>query len=282
MTTTFPSSDGKTQYEVSHKPGSGYLNCSCPGFKFRRACWHVTKVQAALPGGSPVGMLWAALKFQERGYHVIPIQPRSKVPMVSWQAFQTVAATRAQVSSWWSNTPDANIGLVISGNRLVIDLDGGAAAEELLASVGVILPAEAPRVKTASGFHVYLQAPRAVGDRIGLLKGSEPIPGSLTPAGKPRVAQVDVRGLGIIIAPPSVHPSGVLYEWQIPLTENLPAAPERLMALLAPHKLWVVTQTNGRTRHVTALTAEDAAAQLRAAGKGVKGVALASDIEVGR
>lgn len=210
---------------------TGYRwNCECQAFHWRGACHHVADVQKTLKPVDP-GFLTAALAYAKLGYHVIPVEPGGKRPMVAWKDFQSVAPTIAQIKTWWSRTPNANVGLVITGNRMVVDLDGGAEAEALLTALGIELP-EAPRSRTRSGFHVFLQAPRAMPDRIGLLKGAELAEASLTPSGAQRRAQIDVRGLGIIIAAPSVHPSGAIYTWLTPLTENLPMAPAALVDLV--------------------------------------------------
>jgi hypothetical protein len=100
-----------------------------------------------------------------------------------------------------------------------VDLDGGLDALWLLHERGIHLPST-PTSKTANGLHVFLSAPGAVPDRVGLLT---------TNGGKP---QVDIRGVGIVVAPPSIHPSGVAYAWEIPLALPLPPAPQSLLDLI--------------------------------------------------
>lgn len=128
--------------------------------------------------------------------------------------------TSDQLSAWWQQTPDANVALVLGRGRFAVDLDGGQAAEQLLAEHGVLLPPEAPRSRTGSGYHVFLSSFNAIPDRVGLLttNGSKP--------------QVDIRGIGIVVAPPSVHPSGAIYTWLTPLVEDPPRAPLALSDLI--------------------------------------------------
>ena len=165
--------------------------------------------------------LTAALAYHELGYHVIPAAPRQKRPKVPWKDFQTTMPTTEQIQSWWCDTPDANIALVLGRGQFAVDLDGGDEAEALLADAGIALPPDAPRSRTGSGYHVFLSAYHPVPDRIALLSRD---------GGRP---QVDIRGIGIVIAPPSIHPNGSTYEWVTPLTRAPPHAPLPLMDLIA-------------------------------------------------
>lgn len=231
-TMTMISSDGKTLYDIGRTP-AGALTCTCRGFEFRRTCRHVVEVQAATaPTQLERDLLAAALRYHDLGYHVIPIEPGGKRPLVSWKAIQTKQPTVKQIHTWWTRTPTANVGIVIT-RGMVVDLDGGLDAETLLVGAGITLPAEAPMSQTASGFHIFLGAKTRQPDRIGLLRGEAPREdGSVTPKGKARTPQVDVRGLGVIILPPSVHPSGARYEWLTPLVHPLPPAPAELLSLV--------------------------------------------------
>lgn len=165
--------------------------------------------------------LQAALDYQRLGYHPIPCVPREKRPLVPWKNFQTTMPTPDELAAWWQQTPDANVALVLGRGRFAVDLDGGDAAETLLAHAGIALPPTAPRSRTGGGYHVFLSSYNPVPDRVGLLS---------TDGGKP---QVDIRGIGIVVAPPSVHPNGTRYEWLTPLAAQLPAAPQDLLGLIA-------------------------------------------------
>lgn len=162
----------------------------------------------------------AAMTYLEMGYHPIPCAAREKRPLVAWKDFQTTSPTAEQIRAWWTQTPHANVALVLGRGRFAVDLDGGADAEALLATAGIALPANAPRSKTGNGFHVFLSAYNPIPDRVGLLS---------VDGGKP---QVDIRGIGIVVAPPSVHPNGARYEWIVPLDEAPPHAPFALTELI--------------------------------------------------
>lgn len=166
-------------------------------------------------------LLDAALQYLALGYHPIPCAPREKRPLVPWKEFQTTMPTSDQLASWWQRTPDANVALVLGRGRFAVDLDGGDDAEALLAAEGIALPANAPRSRTGNGYHVFLSAATPQPDRIGLLT---------TDGHKP---QVDIRGIGIVVAPPSTHPNGATYQWVTPLVAQPPAAPSALTTLIS-------------------------------------------------
>lgn len=161
----------------------------------------------------------AAREYLRLGLHPIPCAPRSKRPMVEWRQYQTEPPHADQIDEWWQREPGANVALVLGRGTFAVDLDGGHDAEKLLIEHGVYLPG-APRVKTAGGYHVYLAAPGPVPDRVALLstRGKKP--------------QVDIRGVGIVVAPPSTHPTGATYEWYVPLALPLPSAPQALLDLI--------------------------------------------------
>jgi hypothetical protein len=161
----------------------------------------------------------AARTYLSMGLHPIPCAPRSKRPVVEWRHYQEAPPLPDEIDAWWERWPDANVALVLGRGTFAVDLDGGHDAERLLADRGVFLPG-APRSKTANGFHVFLSAPGPVPDRVGLLSVNG------------RKPQVDIRGVGIVVAPPSIHPSGVPYEWHVPLTLPFPPAPPRLLELI--------------------------------------------------
>lgn len=113
----------------------------------------------ATPGLMTNFFLSAALAYLQMGYHPIPCAPKEKRPLVPWKDFQTTMPTSEQLTAWGQRWPDANVALVLGRGRFAVDLDGGPEAEALLAAEGIALPADAPRSRTGSGFHVFLSAP---------------------------------------------------------------------------------------------------------------------------
>lgn len=194
--------------------------------------------------------LEAARQYLASGYH--PIPANGKKPLVPWKEYQDTPPLSDQLDEWYTTYPNANVGLVVGRGVIVVDLDGEG-AEGLLHNATVLLPKDAPRVRTGNGYHVYLGVDEPVGDRIGLLTA----PGG----GKP---QVDVRGIGFVVAPPSLHPNGRHYEWVVPLVNPLPKAPEALLRLLRQPK--VDHATGGR------VDASWVAQALRGVGDGLRDV----------
>ncbi len=153
----------------------------------------------------------AALKYRDAGLHPIPCEVGGKRPLVSWKDWQTAQPSEEQIRHWWTQWPLANIGLVLGRGLFAVDIDSFE-GREALERAGVILPADAPTVTTGKGAHVYLRGD--TGDRVGLVPG------------------VDIRGVGYVVAPPSIHPSGRVYQWATPFATP-PAAPPALVAMLS-------------------------------------------------
>lgn len=143
-------------------------------------------------------ILTHALRYYDLGFSIIPIGNEKK-PLIKWTKYQTERATPEQIKQWAEQFPDMNIAVVtgaVSG-IVVIDVDEG----------GVIsnLPPTAT-VKTGTGWHFYCRHPNVpVDTNAGLI-----------------APHVDVRGDGgYAILPPSIHASGVAYEWTIPPEDGI-------------------------------------------------------------
>lgn len=145
-----------------------------------------------------MSMLEAALTYLRRGWSVIPLQPRGKIPLVEWVTYQERLPTEEEVRNWWHHTPDANIGVVtgrVSG-LVVVDLDPARGAdvdqESRTHPTGL-------SVRTGSGgAHLYYRYPSGQG-RVSNAVGK---------GGR------DVRADGgQVVVPPSVHASGGVYSW---------------------------------------------------------------------
>ena len=105
---------------------------------------------------------------------------------------------RARVLAWWTQHPQANIGLATGHRFDVLDVDGPTGAQAIRAFAGEHrLESSGPLVRTGGGgWHFYLAA-------TGL--------GNNRPSG---LEQVDWRGRGgYVVGPPSRHASGHPYQW---------------------------------------------------------------------
>ncbi|MDJ0949079.1 MAG: bifunctional DNA primase/polymerase [Alphaproteobacteria bacterium] len=144
-----------------------------------------------------------ALAYWRRGWSVVPLVPHAKRPLLPWTAYQQRRAGEDEVRGWYERWPDANVGIVtgaISG-LLVLDIDAAHGGEDSLAELEAmhgLLP-DTPVARTGGGGrHFYFSHPGGtVRNKVGLAAG------------------VDLRGDGgLVVAPPSIHPSGRHYAWQ--------------------------------------------------------------------
>jgi hypothetical protein len=142
-----------------------------------------------------------ALQYAARGWHVFPLKPRSKIPLIGkaagGQGFHDATIDPKQIETWWGQCPEANIGLSTGPSGLVVlDADGPEGLAELDALVRQHGPLPRTLVsKTGRGFHFFFS-------------------GTGIPSSQVKGSHLDVRGsTGYVVLPPSVHPSGAAYEW---------------------------------------------------------------------
>ena len=156
----------------------------------------------------------AALDYVSRGFAVVPLKPRAKEPMTK-HGLKDWTDDPESVRSIWAKYPDANIGIVCgapSRGLVVVDLDthddgpDGHDARRMWEREHGELPETATAITGSGGTHLLFRASHEVRPSVN----SE--------------LAVDVRGDGsYIVAPPSVHPSGRRYEWEVPPDEVEPA-----------------------------------------------------------
>lgn len=152
-----------------------------------------------------MNMLKEALLIATQEFRVLPVSPPAlgdpksgKRPLIKdWVRLATTNAE--QIRKWWSQWPEANIGIATGKEfgLFVLDVD---VATGVLESVEMRIKQAAwpdpPMVRTGSGgLHIYLPYD------CSFPLGNSP-PG------------LDIRGEGgYVIAPPSLHASGKRYEW---------------------------------------------------------------------
>lgn len=163
-----------------------------------------------------------------RGWSVIPIRPGDKRPLVRWEEFQHRRPGEEEARGWFRTWPDAGVGVVtgaISG-LVVIDVDlrhGGDAGLDKLEREHGRLPTTVECRTGGGGRHLYFTHPGGViRNKVGLAPG------------------VDLRGDGgYVVAPPSVHSSGVQYAW----VEGCGPG----STVIAPLPDWVLRLTEGES-----------------------------------
>lgn len=157
----------------------------------------------------------AAREYAAAGFYMIPLRPGQKLPLIKTGRDHLEAATidPKQVEQWIRRWPDMDLGIVTGAGSgiVVVDIDGpkGAAALAKLEQKHGPLP-ETPTVLTSRGRHLYLRHP---GGRIKTTS-SVVAPG------------IDIRGDGgLVAAPPSIHKSGFVYQWDCLFDLSIPFAP---------------------------------------------------------
>ena len=152
----------------------------------------------------PTPLQRAASDYIARGLAVIPLRRGQKVPATP-HGINDWSDNPEQVPIWWGMEPWANVGIVTgqpSGGVFAIDLDvhdpahSGIETLRDWEAVHGELPETWEQVTGSGGRQLFYRASRKVRNSANGELG------------------VDIRGDGgFVVAPPSVHPSGELYEW---------------------------------------------------------------------
>lgn len=148
-----------------------------------------------------------ALYYSSLGLSVFPLKARDKVPVTS-TGFKVATMDTGQIERWWNECPNYNIGIAtgaVSGGLFVIDLDideekgknGYEVLKDWQREHGE-LPETWQSITGRGGYHIFYKDASTIKNRANLYEG------------------VDIRGDGgYIVAPPSVHPNGNRYEWEL-------------------------------------------------------------------
>lgn len=162
---------------------------------------------------------------QELKWEVFPIKPREKSPpLCKWQ--MEASRNLEKVLEWWKQYPDANIGLRcgVTSSVVVIDVDPNHTGDESLLelfSKYQNFPDTPLCLSGGGGRHFFFKHPIDV--RIPSRNGQLAV-------------GIDVKADGgYVVLPPSVHPSGKRYEWEIsspPSKVDLPPLPIWLFDLI--------------------------------------------------
>jgi hypothetical protein len=161
-------------------------------------------------------VLQHALALAQRGFHVHPCRPHSKLPATA-RGCKDATVDSVIIERWWQSNPDFNIAIATgeASYVFVVDVDGLDAEAELRKLEGQYgaLPPTVEAI-TARGRHLYFEWP----DRMVRNSAGKVGPG------------LDVRGEGgYVLAPPSVHPSGRRYESSVDSVDTPAVAPEWLL-----------------------------------------------------
>jgi len=171
-------------------------------------------------------MLAAALSYASADLHVFPCEPRGKRPAGNLVPHGVKQATTDHViiTRWWTLMPDANIGIAICTGALssvrVLDIDPKHGGDRVLAALLAKhdwLPTTLEQRTGSGGSHYLLTGWPSCDLKTKLISQD---------------SGVELLGVGrYFIAAPSVHPDGGSYEWLVPVTTRIAAAPLWLVAL---------------------------------------------------
>lgn len=159
-------------------------------------------------------MLEAALGYAARGWRVFPLRPKSKEPATR-HGFKDATTDAGQVRKWWTRNPNANIGIATGDGLLVVDVDdkpgnavqGSDSLREWELEHGD-MSETVTAITGSGGVHYYLD----VGD-------------AHVPCSTSAELAIDIRcDGGYVVAPPSVHPNGNGYVWDVAPEDMEPAA----------------------------------------------------------
>ena len=164
---------------------------------------------------------------------IIPLN--GKIPLCP-HGCKDASRDRAQIESWWTQYPSANIGIATGeiNGLLVIDVDvkhdqgkyGDESLKALESELGE-LPETWVAITGSGGLHYYFKYP----------EGHE-----IKNSASQLAQDIDIRAQGgYVVAPPSVHPdTGRLYEWECgsdPKETPLAELPEKWLERLEKKKV---------------------------------------------
>jgi hypothetical protein len=178
-------------------------------------------------------------RYYDLGWALIPIRSGTKKPFpISWEKYQQTRPTEEQIHTWAKTWPKAGIACLtgaVSG-VVVFDIDqipkqGSNAQEQALIDAAHALVAKMPRTatsRTSKGRHLFFRHPGMwVPTKAGFLPG------------------LDIRGDGgYAVLPPSVHPSGWVYAWEIPPEDGIADLPYDLYEAARRHDLSTSTSSS--------------------------------------
>lgn len=175
-------------------------------------------------------MLDLALHYARSGWRIFPLAPLSKVPLPGSHGCKDATTDLRRIEAWWSQNPEANIGLATGRQSgvLVVDVDVRGNKPGLASIQKLELPQTFTVRTPSSGFHLYFAAPAA---RISI--GADLLPG------------IDWRGDGGYAVAAGSRTAEGMYE----IARNLPIAdaPQSLVdRILATRSKPTMSAKDGR------------------------------------
>lgn len=169
-------------------------------------------------------LLQAALTYELLGFSVLACS--GKKPAVNWSAFQQRRTHRDTIHKWAEYGLLTNVGIItgeVSGNLVVVDLDGHDAVLAFYMRFRDLMNTYAVTSGSGNGMHLYYYV--------------HDLPPTTRVVGCP-YGNIELRANGCyVVAPPSIHPSGKPYEVAfaspIQYVDNLRPVMEWIKSLIA-------------------------------------------------
>lgn len=134
---------------------------------------------------------------KEEIYRKLFIDQCKSPVLFEWKQYQERLPSVEEVTQWFTENPSANIAIITGmvSNLVVFDLDSEEAEKYAQSRGGFPITA---RAKTGKGRHIYMRHPGiATSNKINLK------------------LRIDIKAdRGYVVAPPSVHGSGIQYQWE--------------------------------------------------------------------
>lgn len=171
-------------------------------------------------------MIEAALHYAELGFKVLPLQSNGKAPLTTEKfhsGFKSATTDKNKIQQHWSKYPTSNIGLRISNDLIIMDIDvhneNGFDSLAVLEKEFGKLPATFSVDTPTGGKHYYLKLPEGVTiDRqINVFKG------------------IDLLTNGYVVASPSVI-NGKKYAVSSGSIDQLTLLPNWLLKTFKTHR----------------------------------------------
>jgi hypothetical protein len=171
-----------------------------------------------------------AVSLAALGYFVFPIAERGKTPLTA-RGFKDATRDERKILHMWDRSPSANIGIDLGRSGVfAVDMDPkyGVDPVEVIADLGLDAAA---MVAVHTG-----EAPERdddLPDSLAGVRGMHLYFAGVYPTRATPVHGVEVRGAGgYVVAPGSVHASGVQYMGSLPAVADLPTPPPPILSLL--------------------------------------------------
>ena len=150
-------------------------------------------------------VLESAYLYHELGFSTLPLLVGDKKPGIpSWKIYQDRRPSHSELEQWFGGDR-RNIGIIcgsVSQGLMVRDFDTENSYESWRES-NPQTAKHAPTSKTSRGFHIFVRTNGPTKTR--------------------RLGDGELRGDGAyVVAPPSIHPTGVSYIWMIPPDSDIP------------------------------------------------------------